>query len=427
MSDDADMLAGKEDEEAAAESPSDDSHFHAQKYSASSSLVDSTELFLDTTEELRTSVEDDAHIADTHNHKRDSAVDESAGERTCEEGSRDLNSVSAEEKVHQESDKQGAAVRRTSGDIWAELEDVVCEVIEEEESKQVEIRKEEERVSDQLWDPSVTRADEPDERMAVVFEEATFETDGGETETEVQLEIMEDSETTKEHIPNEGREKEFEENDGDSMKTNDEGIHQKETISNTRQLHQRKGLVFGRENEEEQKSTNPGLHALRSDVTEPKEGASVDNADSTQGGVGSKLVAFKHPKIHQAKAVPVVPPKPQHCRITALALRQQQQQQQKERRDPERGGDNWLRGLAEQGAACGEQAKDRDWSYSGTKERLALRGEEADRDEASARDSRRSSPLSMCFDEAVAKATMRREKEKEHERERQREWGNEAQ
>lgn len=429
MSDDADMLAGKEDKEAVAQPPSNDSHFHAQKDAASSSLVESTEQSLDTTEELRTSAEDDACEADTQNYKRDSAVDVSAVEETGEEGSRNLNSVRAEEKVHQESSKPDAAIRRTSSEIWDELEDVVCEVIEEEESKQAEMRREEESVSDQLWDRNVIRAEEPDEQRAVVLEEATVAADGGKTETEVQLEIIEDSGTAKENVPDDGRDQEFEENDRNSMKTKepDEGIHQEQIISNKTELHQCEGLVFRRENEEEQKKANAGLHTLRSDVTEPKEGASIENIDGNQGGVESKLVAFKHPKIHQAKAVPVVPPKPQHCRITALAFRQQQQQQQKERRDPDRGGDNWPRASAEQGTVCGEQVKDRDWSCSGTKERPALRGEEADREEAAPRDSRRSSPISMCFDEAVAKATMRREKEKEHERERQREWGNEAQ
>lgn len=428
MSDDADMLARKEDKEAAAAPPSNVSHFYAQKDATGSSLVKSTEKSQDTTEELRTSAEDDACEADTPNHKRDSAVDESAVEETGEEGSRNLNSVRAEERVHQESSKPDAAIRRTSSEIWDELEDVVCEVIEEEESKQAEMRREEESVSDQLWDRNVIRDEEPDERRAVVFEEAMVEADGGKTETEVQLEIIEDSGTAEENVL-EGRDQEFEENDRNSMKTKepDEGVHQKQTISNKTQLHQCERLVFRTENEKEQKNANAGLPTLRSDVTEQKDGGSMENIDGNQGGVESKRVAFKHPKIHQAKAVPVVPPKPQHCRITALAFRQQQQQQQKERRDPDRGGDNWPRASAEQGTVCGEQVKDRDWSCSGTKERPALRGEEADREEVAPRDSRRSSPISMCFDEAVAKATMRREKQKEHERERQREWGNEAQ
>lgn len=420
MYEDEDTLDGKEDKETVPESLSDDSVFHAQKDATSSSLVDSPELSLDTPEEPRhftkNSGKEDACEADPPNHERDSAVDEHARESISEDNTRNPNSLGAEEKVPQESDELDGANRRTSSDIWDELEDVVCEVIEEEESKQAEKRKEIESVSDQLWDSSVTRAEEADKRMAVMFEEAMIEVDGGQMESEVRLEITEDTEdlgTTEGNASNEGRDQQFEEN---SMKAkeSDDGV------SNKTQLHHCEGLVFKGENKEEQKSMNLGLQAVRSDVTEPKEGASVENTDSNQGGVGSKLVAFKNPKIHQVKAVPVVPPKPQHCRITALALRQQQ----KERRDPDKSGDNLTRGPTEQGTVCGEPGKD--WSCSGTKERAALRGEDADRDQTAARDSRRNSPLSMCFDEAVAKATMRREKEKEHEKERQREWGSEV-
>lgn len=411
MNEHKDTLDGKEDKETAAESLSDDSHF-VQKDAGISSSVESPKLPLDTTEELRKSGKDDACEADPHNHESDSAADEHAKESTSEESTRNLNSLRAEEKVRQESDRLDAANRRTSSDIWDELEDVVCEVIEEEESKQAEKQKEEESVSEQLWDSSVIRAEEPDKRMAVVVEEATVEVDGGQMESEVRLEITEDSETTEEEkASNEGREKQFEENSVKAKESED-------GVSNKTQLHHCEGLVFKGENKEERKSMNLDLQALRSDVTEPKEDACVENTDSNHGGVGSKLVALKNPKIHQVKAVPVVPPKPQHCRITALALRQQQLQQQKEKRDGDKGGDNSTSGPTKQGTVCGELGKD--WSCSGTKERLALRGEEADRD------SRRNSPLSMCFDEAVAKATMRREKEKEHEKERQREWGSEV-
>lgn len=417
MNEDKDTLDEKEDKETAPESLSDDSHFHAQKNDASSSLVESPKLSLDTTEEMGNSGKDDACEADLHNHERDSAVDERARESISEEGIRNLKSLGVEENVHQDSDELDAAKRRTSSDIWGELEDVVCEVIEEEESKQAEKRKDEESVSDQLWDSSVIRAEEPDNRMAVVFEEAMVEVDGGQTEREDRLEITEDLETSEEDASNEGRDQQFEEHSV-MAKDSDDGV------SNKTQLHHCEGLVSKGENKEERKSMSLSLQALRSDVTEPKEGASIENTDSNQGGVGSKLVAFKNPKIHQVKAVPVVPPKPQHCRITALALRQQQLQQQKERRDPDKGVENWTTGPTEQGSVCGELGKD--WSCSGMKERSAPRGEEADRDQTVARDSRRNSPLSMCFDEAVAKATLRREREKEHEKERQREWGSEV-
>ncbi|KAM9322614.1 uncharacterized protein KZ484_020765 [Pholidichthys leucotaenia] len=132
--------------------------------------------------------------------------------------------------------------------------------------------------------------------------------------------------------------------------------------------------------------------------TDMKESRECEKGDSSLEGVGRKLVIAKHPKIHQVKAVPVVPPKPQHCKITALTIRHQQLQ--RERRDAEKG-----RAPMEQDRACDGDEK---------MEKPALRGGERRWDglEGAARDTRRNSPLSMCFDEAVAIETMRREKER---------------
>lgn len=394
-------LHGKEDKETSAETHSNESDFHAQK---------DEELSLDTRDELNTSCKDDALEADTHKHESDSAVDKNAREIPSEQGTTNRHSLGVEEKVRQESNRLDAANRRTGSDIWDELEDVVCEVIEEEESRQAEKQKEKERFSDQLWDPSAIRAEEPNKHMAVVFEDALIECDGGETEGEVQLETREDPKTTEGNVSDQQGEQLFEEISSEP-KESDDGI------SAQARLHHCEGLLVKEEDKEEQKCANSGSQAPRSNVTKLKEAASVEY---TEGGVGSKLVAFKNPKIQQVKAVPVVPPKPQHCRITALALRQQQ----KERGEPDRGGDVSTRDPVDQGAMCSNLGKD--WRCSGTKEGPTLRPEEADREQKAARDSSRNSPLSMCFDEAVAKATMRREREKEHEKERQREWSTEV-
>lgn len=151
--------------------------------------------------------------------------------------------------------------------------------------------------------------------------------------------------------------------------------------------------------------------------------------DSGLKAAEKKLVISKHPKVHQVKAVPVVPPKPQHCRITALTLRQQQQQEQyqtpsiRDRLDSDRGKETMMKVMVQQDDICeGEHKKDGD-KGGREKEKPKHRGGERE----GGIDMRRNSPLSMCFDEAVAIATMRREKEKEYEKERQRDWGNEMQ
>ncbi|TWW73518.1 Rho GTPase-activating protein 30 [Takifugu flavidus] len=115
---------------------------------------------------------------------------------------------------------------------------------------------------------------------------------------------------------------------------------------------------------------------------------------------------------------------PQHCRITALNLRQQQQQEQhRDRLDSDIGKEAMMKAVMQQDDICeGEHEKDRD-NGGREKEKPKLSGGERE----GGKDVSRNSPLSMYFDEAVAIATMRREKEKECEKERQREWGNEMQ
>lgn len=138
--------------------------------------------------------------------------------------------------------------------------------------------------------------------------------------------------------------------------------------------------------------------------------------DGSLGGVGRKIVISRNPKVYQVKAVPVVPPKPQHCRVTALNIRQQQQQQQREKRDADRERENASRVASEQDDA-GDGEEDKGEKTTQEKEKR-MEGDES-----------RNSPLSMCFDEAVAIEAMRRGKEKEceKEKERQKDWGNEVQ
>ncbi|KAL4657242.1 dentin sialophosphoprotein-like isoform X1 [Arapaima gigas] len=110
-------------------------------------------------------------------------------------------------------------------------------------------------------------------------------------------------------------------------------------------------------------------------------------------------------KMHPAKLVPVVPPKTELSKRAALNLRHQLQH-----RGTERGKEGELH---------------KDWD----KERDREGQSEADRERAEGeregdREIKRNSPISMCFDEAVARETERREREKEErERERDKEKG----
>ncbi|XP_029310108.1 LOW QUALITY PROTEIN: rho GTPase-activating protein 30 [Cottoperca gobio] len=343
--------------------------------------------------------------------------DENMWEETTEEG----NEVMAEE-AHREQTQRGggeqkSAICETSRDIWVELEDGSCEVIEDEEGKQAEKKDASDGVAgegDAMEDVEVGKEEE---QVAKISGEQMVEVDKGNTnETEVRVEVLE---ATEGKLTDPERRQEFEEKETNLPKTSEleEATQGKHAVNTKAQHHEREEEASGekekentdKERADERRQAQPGADKQREEVRcerdESKEG-------SGQGGVGRKLVTSKHLRVYQVRAVPVVPPKPQHCKITALSIRQHQQQ--RERRDADRGGGDTPRVPTEQ-----------DVVHAGDGEREKRR----DGDESATRDTSRNSPISMCFDEAVAIATLRRGKEKdcEKEKERQRDRGNEVQ
>ena len=167
-------------------------------------------------------------------------------------------------------------------------------------------------------------------------------------------------------------------------------------------------------------------------------------SDAQEGlgpGLGRKVLVTKQtPKVHHVKSVPVVPPKPQHCRLTVLSIRHQHQE--RERRDADRDRQRvWDEHVKERdgedGSECyklckrehAEQVEGQDDSKGRREKQEPQEGEGGRRregDDWGGKETARRSQISMCFDEAVAMATMMRGREKEcAERERQR--GKEAQ
>ncbi|XP_022613576.1 rho GTPase-activating protein 31-like [Seriola dumerili] len=330
--------------------------------------------------------------------------DEKMLEDPTEDGEEGIADKKDEEKMHEGGKEQDSEI--CSSEIWEELEDVICEVIEDEESEQAE--------RDGV--AGVEKVGEEEEQKEKVSGDKIVQVEeGGANKTEVKPEVEEDSDP---EIEQESEERETSELG--------EAIQRKHAV-NKEACHRHGEEVVSKETEKENcdqeraheqlrspPSVDKQIKEARSDMKKPK----CEDSDSSQGAVGRKLVVSKNPKVYQVKAVPVVPPKPQHCKITALTLRQQQQQ--RERRDADRGRETRQKVQTEQDRVCAaEQGKD-----GGERERERRR----DGDEGAARDASRNSPHSMCFDEAVAIATMRREKEKEceKEKERQRDWGSEV-
>ncbi|XP_067385249.1 rho GTPase-activating protein 30 isoform X2 [Channa argus] len=313
---------------------------------------------------------------------------ENVQEEPTEDGSEEITDNYYEESAQEDSKEQGTAIRRTSDDIWDEVQDAICEMIEDKESELAE------------RDGAPEEGDEDREEQ----EE--------EGKTDFIIEVEEESEeAVDEKVSDPEMHQEFEEKETLLPKTSeeDEGVQEIHDFNDEAQHHHREEVNSKEQDREpnefkadEQLRTPPSPQNRQKefnlDVKKLPEHSAISH-----GGVGRKLVVSKSPKVYQAKAVPVVPPKPQHCKITAQSIRQQQQQQ-RERRDGDRGRESPARVPTEQDRACA--------------------GEHG-RDGGEARD--RNSPVSMCFDVAVAIATMKREKEKECEKERQREWGSEAQ
>ena len=345
--------------------------------------------------------------------------DENMHEQSTEGGHEALADIKHEEKM-QEGD-EGQGICGTSRDIWHEYEEVVCEVIEDEESEQAErgaARESVAREGDTIED---VKAVEGEEQTAKVSVDEMVEVDGGGTE-----DTVEESTETEEQIVETEMQQELAENETNLPKMS-EATQGKYAIDDEAQHHDAEEVVSkdkqNKERNDEQRRAPPSVDLVRLDTKESKEGRKCEERDGSPGGVGRKLVVSKHPKVYQVKAVPVVPPKPQHCKITALTLRQQQEQ--RDRRDADRGREN---STEQEKVFAVDQGSDLDEGRA-NKEKPTLRERRRDGDESTTREASRNSPLSMCFDEAVAIATMRRGKEKEceKEKERQREWGNEVQ
>lgn len=333
---------------------------------------------------------------------------------SCENRCDGVKETDLKRTAEKENEVEDGVICRANPDIWNELEDVICEVIEDEESEQFE---REDVIKDGM------------EEKQPASPAGEFMVEASDFKTNVRKEEEGGLSTNVQQFTNSETCQDSEEYETDSPMTSElERRCQEKCASREEEQHHNGAEEISRETEKEksdkekaneqsrtQASGDNQVPAIRSDVKEVREGKKLENSDSTLGEVGRKLVISKHPKVYQVKAVPVVPPKPQHCKAAARHLRQQQQ---RELREAETGRDNVRSVPSEQDKiSAGEQVEDGDDESTQRKERPSpLREKERRKDGAEGaltmRDASRNSPLSMCFDEAVAIATMRREKER---------------
>lgn len=323
-----------------------------------------------------------------------------------------------EEKMEEDHSK---TLCRTISSMWDELQEVVCEVIEDEESTQGERKAVEEGV-----DREVNVVEDVDQTAMVSVEKVVEVEEEMKNKTENKIEVVEEpGETTQEKHKDPETQQEFEEKETNLPKTSElvvvlnEGAkdHEREEVE---QKENKDKATEHRTLQSSVHEKDKGLKEVKSDIKESNEARKWEDIP---GGVGRKLVITKQSpmKVYQVKAVPVVPPKPQHCKMTALTIRQQQERERRE---------------AAKASTEGGEQKEKDGEVEtdegrGKMDLLGITEKERrrDGDDGATRDpTARNSPLSICFDEAVAIATMRREKEKECEKEKHRgSWGSEVQ
>nr|XP_023646871.1 rho GTPase-activating protein 30-like [Paramormyrops kingsleyae]XP_023646872.1 rho GTPase-activating protein 30-like [Paramormyrops kingsleyae] len=212
--------------------------------------------------------------------------------------------------------------------------------------------------------------------------------EGGEAQISDDMQEQQDSKET--HVDSSGQD----DNDYAEMIETD-GLSE---VADTEEEHNESEI--NKNIRETNKEIKDGGEEWRESMEELKVGQDEKSERATEVELGllRTLVVSKQvqPKVYHAKAVPVVPPKPQLSKLAALNLRQQQLQ-----RESKRGKEGeWQR----------DRDKDRNREGQGSKE--------VDREV------KRNSPISMYFDQAVAMATERRGREMEdREREREKERG----
>ncbi|KAM9458631.1 uncharacterized protein ACWYII_010612 isoform 1-T3 [Salvelinus alpinus] len=234
------------------------------------------------------------------------------------------------------------------------------------------------------------------------------------------------------------------EEEGDSIR-----VVQQETDEKKKKKKKKKGEM------KEQLKT-PTIEEREEDLKEIKinsknkyegENEAMDSKVASEKGVGRVLVVSKQqtpPKVYQARSVPVVPPKPHHCRITALNLRQQQHQRERRETDRDSGKGKVHRTLGQQDKERKMEGKpeddkvsetERGWNEDGEDEGRGkkeaqsggVRERRRDVDEGGVKDMMKNSPISMCFDEAVAMGIKRGREKEGSEREKKKERGYEVQ
>ncbi|XP_056125576.1 rho GTPase-activating protein 30 [Rhinichthys klamathensis goyatoka] len=217
---------------------------------------------------------------------------------------------------------------------------------------------------------------------------------------------------------NSGEEKE-ENSTVESVKERQQDLRKEDLLENSGECEEENATdepVKGEQDERKEDSVENHERNPEEDVSVKTEGfAEVNIEESVEGREGpddpeadeiqpeeNESISSTAPKrsANQVKAVPAVPPKPQNSKLTAFALRQQFEHRHTAPAD----GPHEERGAEEPQS----EEDERPGSWDGVVDRRKDLHREAERE------GKRNSGVSMCFDEAVARATVKRSREREN-------------
>ncbi|XP_073704484.1 uncharacterized protein [Garra rufa] len=261
----------------------------------------------------------------------------------------------------------------------------------------------------------------------------------GEQEAERQEDLKENSEESEkvdeeltkeeEQDKNKAERQDLKEINEESEKVDEEHINEEEEDKNKAERQDLKEI-----DEESEKVVEEHIKyeaERHEDVEESSEGNSEEDVSvKTESSVEEISVlnesedqfSDKPPKrsprkpANPTKAVPVVPPKPQNSKLTAFTLRKQLQHRQHDDKGAQRETDEehtvetitMHRDVDESPENCKTQP-----DAEGPRERRGTWGGGTDRIRDAEKEAKRNSGISMCFDEAVARATEKRSRERE--------------
>ncbi|XP_016352721.1 dentin sialophosphoprotein-like [Sinocyclocheilus anshuiensis] len=322
------------------------------------------------------------------------------------EGEQDRNEAERQEDFEENSEENVKDGSKEEAKQDLEKNSGECEEIDEEHTKEGE--------QDQN---KAERQEDLDENSGDCEENAK---DGPKEEAkrqDLEKNSGECEEIDEEHAKEEEQEvKNSKENNGESESVDEE--HTKEGEQDQNKAERQEDLEESREGNSEEDVNVKTESSAEGDLSpeggdDPEKSTLVQRPDKMQHEQTESKEAPRKRSPRKAanatKAVPAVPPRPQTSKLTAFTLRKQLQHRQHDDKAAQADQEH----AAETKTAHRDEDESAEIDTEGPGERREAWDGGADRRRDADREAKRNSGISMCFDEAVARATEKRSRERE--------------